>query len=312
MNESAGRRAEARPKLKSTRRRSWGIVLLTLGIGMLAAGLYQALTPALYEAAARVRAEEYTRAPDSVPGNPAHEPFFSPSQFEVLQSAAVLSNTVETLHLNRDWSGREAGGRTLDNPELVALLRQRLNLRRVPGTSLIEIRITSERPGEAARIANAVADAYHEYCLARDRQLVSNRLNAMEASFSEQQQKVWKAAAEVARRRRELGLPEDDSGTDGGASNVPPEKLLPLQRASNDLGRQQQALDELKTQMLTGNQDFPPNALPAEIVDRAEVSRHPVIPNRAWVTSLLLSAAVSSLAGLFLLGSGGKPRTPAR
>ena len=45
----------------------------------------------------------------------------------------------------------------------MALLRGRVDLRPVPNTSVIEIRSYSEKPDEAAKVANAIAEAYRDH-----------------------------------------------------------------------------------------------------------------------------------------------------
>ena len=58
-----------------------------------------------------------------------------------------------------------AGGDRLKTPETMLLLKGRIDLRPVRNTSLIEIRVYSEKAAEAANIANAVAEAYKKHRL---------------------------------------------------------------------------------------------------------------------------------------------------
>jgi uncharacterized protein involved in exopolysaccharide biosynthesis len=93
----------------------------------------------------------------------AEAPDFLRTQCEVMQSALVLGKVVERLDLNREYGKKFANGERLKTSESLGLLRGRLDLRPVPGSSIIEIRSYSGAPDEAAKVANAVAEAYREY-----------------------------------------------------------------------------------------------------------------------------------------------------
>jgi uncharacterized protein involved in exopolysaccharide biosynthesis len=71
-------------------------------------------------------------------------------------------------------------------------LKRRLAVRPVRNTEIIEICATGERPGEAAQIANAVAQAYSEYRAER--------------------RKLWEQAGlEALRKRAEEQVPDETS-----------------------------------------------------------------------------------------------------
>jgi capsular polysaccharide biosynthesis protein len=100
-------------------------------------------------------------APASVLGS--YDPYFIQTQFEVLQSQAILGKVIEDLDLNRVWGKKYAGGASLKTSETLGLLKTRLELRPVRNTSLIEIRAFSDEPAEAAKLANAVAETYRDW-----------------------------------------------------------------------------------------------------------------------------------------------------
>ncbi len=92
-----------------------------------------------------------------------YDPYFLQTQFEVMQSQAVLNRVIDELDLNQAWGRKYAGGYPLKTSEALTLLKARLDLRPVRNTSLIEIRVFSDNPSEAAQLANAIADSYREY-----------------------------------------------------------------------------------------------------------------------------------------------------
>ena len=92
-----------------------------------------------------------------------YDPYFLQTQLEVIQSQAVLDKVIEELDLNQAWGRKYADGSPLKTSETLALLKARLDLRPVRNTSLIEIRVFSDDPNEAAKLANSVADNYRQY-----------------------------------------------------------------------------------------------------------------------------------------------------
>ena len=89
-------------------------------------------------------------------GMGAYDPYFIQTEFEVIQSEMILDKVIDELDLNREWGKKYASGERLKTPETRQLLKGRIDLRPVRNTSLIEIRVFSEKPAEAKKIANAV------------------------------------------------------------------------------------------------------------------------------------------------------------
>jgi hypothetical protein len=73
----------------------------------------------------------------------------------------------------------------------------------VPNTSFIEIGVKSDKPEEAAQIANAVAEAYRDYRGEQRRELASRSIDAQIENLNKQQRKVAEAEREVARLKHE-------------------------------------------------------------------------------------------------------------
>jgi serine/threonine protein kinase len=91
-------------------------------------------------------------------GTGSYDPYRIQTELELMRSEKVLGGVIQALDLNRQWSWKYAGGRELTQAETLALLRGRLDLHAVRNTSVVEIRVTDDRPEEAAKIANKIAD----------------------------------------------------------------------------------------------------------------------------------------------------------
>jgi uncharacterized protein involved in exopolysaccharide biosynthesis len=89
------------------------------------------------------------------------------NEFELIQSDLILAKVIDSLGLVKKWS--KQGGRKLQMADALVMLKNRLELRPVRCTSLVEIRLTSENPEEAAEISNTVAEEYRNYRVTGDR-----------------------------------------------------------------------------------------------------------------------------------------------
>ena len=107
--------------------------------------------------------------PDSYSGTARIKPGWSvndhagQTEFEAIRSDLVLGKVIDDLDLNRAWGNKYIGGSPLKTSETLALLKARIDLRPLRGTSLIEIRAFSDNPAEAAELANAIAQSYRKY-----------------------------------------------------------------------------------------------------------------------------------------------------
>jgi len=79
-------------------------------------------------------------------GTISYDPYFIQTEFEMIQSDSILGKVVENLDLNNAWGKKYGGGTRLTTGEATSLLKNRLDLRPVRNTSLIEIRVFSENP----------------------------------------------------------------------------------------------------------------------------------------------------------------------
>src|ERR1039457_384792 len=89
----------------------------------------------------------------------AYDPYYLQTEFELIQSEVILGKVIDDLDLNKEWGKKYANGERLKTPETILLLKSRMDVRSVRNTTLIAITVYSEKADEAAKIANAVAEA---------------------------------------------------------------------------------------------------------------------------------------------------------
>ncbi len=150
----------------------------------------------------------------------SYDPYFIQTEFEVIQSEQVLGKVIDKLNLSSTWAKTGAQG-ALTRNETLQMLRQRLDLKRLPNSSLVEIGVKDSNPQEAAKLANAVAEAYRDQRLEHRKQLSDAGLQALKKSLDEQEQKVAAAQQEVDRLRLQMTNAPADAAPAKPATPVP-------------------------------------------------------------------------------------------
>jgi len=132
------------------------------------------------------------------PSMTSYDPYFVQTTFEVIQSDAVLGKAVDALKLDETWA-KYNGGEKLEKKSAIALLRKRLDLKPVRNSKLVEIGATSKNPEEAAKIANAVAEAYRNYRLDSRRQTTQQGIEVLGEQYDAEGKAILAAQAQVER-----------------------------------------------------------------------------------------------------------------
>src|SRR5882762_192810 len=113
-------------------------------------------------------------------GMGAYDPYFIQTEFEVIQSELILGKVIADMNLLDEWGRKYGAGGALRTNEAITILKSRIDLRPVRNTILIEIRVFSDKPKEAADLANAVAKAYKDYRLQERARLSTGGVEALE------------------------------------------------------------------------------------------------------------------------------------
>src|SRR5436309_2878249 len=142
------------------------VILAVFLLVVITATLVTFILPESFSSTARIKIERDQTDISGLSERPwagSYDPYFIQTEFEVIQSEVILGKVIQDLDLNKEWGKRFSNGETLKTPETIGLLRSRMNLRPVRNTGLIDIRVYSDRPEEAARLANAIAKAYKDH-----------------------------------------------------------------------------------------------------------------------------------------------------
>src|SRR5581483_9774 len=135
-----------------------------------------------------------------------YDPIFIQTEFQKMQSEVVLDRVICALDLNNKWGQKYGGGIPFKTEDTVQWLKNKMGLSVERNTKLIDIRVSSDDPNEAARLANAIAQAYQEYRLDRWRSntLVGSR--ALEDKYQQDEENIQAVQTNVNRLREELHI----------------------------------------------------------------------------------------------------------
>ncbi len=156
-----------------------------------------------------------------------YDPFFITTQFEIIQSKTILYKVIEKLDLNNRWA-RRLGLDSLRTDETFLLLKRRLKLSQTRNTSLIEITVYidgEENKGEAAEIANAIAEAYKDYRLETRLETTQKGLKALQDELKRVEDDVKEKERMVEKLRQELNVAEIDPLTGRSSGSLEDETL---------------------------------------------------------------------------------------
>lgn len=195
------------------------------------------ILPESFASTARIKVDAPVSGSTGQNGSPAgyngqYDPYFIQTEFEVIQSEVVLGQVIKSLDLNMDWGRKYGGGNKLKTSETLRVLKSRIDLRPVRNTRLIEVHVFSESPAEAAKIANAVAEAYRTHRQEQRWELTMSGVKALRNQFDEQDAKVRDAQAQVDKLRKELNLSATDTA---GNSATPTMEAEVVRRVQGEL-----------------------------------------------------------------------------
>ena len=156
-----------------------------------------------YQSTARIKVangdSDISPMPDKRDKGSAYDPYFVQTESEVIQSKAVLDKVIERLKLDEAWTGKYGEGRKLSRDETYTLLKAKLDLRSTKDTGLLEIAAKSDKPQEAADIANAVAEAYSDYRRNLQRQMQVGGIQILNEELAKKDTQIAEVQQELAR-----------------------------------------------------------------------------------------------------------------
>ena len=155
------------------------------------------------------------------PGSYApYDAYFMETEVKSIQSDAVLGKVVDTLKLDQAWS-KQDDGEKLSRKDAISLLKSRLDLQMDKNTKLIEIGAKSDKPDEAAKIANAVAEAYSQYRSEMHLQRMSDGIETLERDYKDEGKQIRTMQAELQQMQTPVSIAQANKPLTPPPANAP-------------------------------------------------------------------------------------------
>ncbi len=193
------------------------VIIAVFLLVVITATLVTFILPESFSSTARIKVERDKSDIEELAGSGAgvrfnpYDPYFIQTEFEIIQSETILEKVIDVMSLNEVWGKRYYDGTKLKTSETLPLVRRGLDLRPVRNTTLIDIRVFSENPKEAADLANQIALTYKQWRLDKGNELVKGGLKSLEDRAKEQDEKIEKAKKELAVLREKLQISDFDA-----------------------------------------------------------------------------------------------------
>ncbi len=185
------------------------IILAVTLLVVLTGTAYTLTLPRIFMAEARMNVRDDTLDVDVFTRQQvsSYNPFFMRTQFQIIQSKAVLDDVIRDLNLQEVW-GREmtSDGSRLSLQDTRRILMRSLRVEQHRDTTLIAVRVFRPDPDQAARIANHIAEVYRDYRLRAKRNEIRGGLDSLQNELDKQRELLEQAEERVETIRSEMGV----------------------------------------------------------------------------------------------------------
>jgi uncharacterized protein involved in exopolysaccharide biosynthesis len=218
------------------------------------------------------------KLPPSVADTGLEPADFDPSSFvsvDVLRSSEVLLPVIQSLDLKKAWAQRVFKSKEgqLSDADALAYMNKILKLDAVRGTNIIDIRVSSDVPKEAADIANEIAKRYK--------------------SLSDQDEKDRFLRGEAVLRDQIVQQQKAVDATKARMAAASPTQAATTPDSQSDLDQKQSVLNTLALRLKQIDASKNLQQSPVRIVSLAEV---PTRPDGSYGLLVILAAGLLSVA----------------
>lgn len=215
------------------------IVLAVAILVVLTGTVYTLMLPNIYAASARISVSE--DAPEINPFSAqsygsSYNPYFLRTQFEVLQSKPLLYEVINRLNLQVEWG---KGGEKLPRDVAYKILKNSISVFQQRDTSLIVISVKRDNPNEAAKIANELAEVYHDSRVDISLKDARAAIDKIAEALKDQRDRVDAAEQVVENLRSEL-----DIAVIGGEGSVDVDNIRLQQLEGDRLSAQREMVEK--------------------------------------------------------------------
>jgi len=221
---------------------------------LIACGVELFLAPNTYEAIVRIKVEKVMEI-DGLPVG--YDPYWIQDQFETIQSKVILFRVITNLNLTHIWAVRLKRSEPLRVEDAYDRLRNQIDVRQTRGAAVIQIKVGSVGPVEAAAIANEIANVYRAHRLEQRMEMAQHSIKNLEAELERRNRELTNKLAEVEALKA-------SSGTNGSQARDLDNLKLVTEKLSARL------IHEIQEEVESTQRPSP-----VDIIDLAEPPLHP-------------------------------------
>jgi capsular exopolysaccharide synthesis family protein len=176
--------------------------------------------PPRYASTVRISVEKDASDIGGINGQQAalgFDPYWVQTQFEKIQSKSILHQVITNLQLTKRWAEKTKDSE-LTQSLAFYLLKKDLTVSQSRNTSLIEIKVESDTPEEAAEIAQKIAEIYRESRLSTWREMSTEGLRKLQEEMDNHNKETTRLQAKLDEMRLDLNISDVEAeGSYGGS-----------------------------------------------------------------------------------------------
>ncbi len=153
------------------------------------------------------------------------DPYWIQTEFEKIQSKSILYPVITNLGLNKRWAEKYKEESDLKTDITYKILNNHIDVRQSRNTSLIEIRVMSDDPKEAAEIANEIANEYRKNRLEMRQEMSVRGIATYTNEYAKADAAVKARQKEADDLKIKLGISDYEVATGRDSSTLEPETL---------------------------------------------------------------------------------------
>jgi len=230
------------------------VILAVFLLVVITATVVTLMYPESFASTARIQVEQEKTdiASLSNSGNlgSGFDPYFLLTEFETIQSGAVLTGVIDAMDLKAKWGKKYNNGVPMNESDVEDMIKGRLDLRNIRNTKFIEIKAYSDSAQEAADLANQVARSYRDYRAKEFNDLKNHGILSLRQQLQDQDATIATLQSNVDFLRVSLNIPDSYANGSSAAPLMTADRLKELSslRVSKEAEYTQQAtmLDSLK------------------------------------------------------------------
>jgi succinoglycan biosynthesis transport protein ExoP len=230
------------------------IIITVFLLTAIIATLVTWILPEKYASMARIKIEpDLGNIPgmSGAPSSAGYDAYYIQTEFEIMQSEKVLGRVITKLNLNEEWGKKYNGGAPLKTDETMQILKGNMSLSPERNTKLIDITVYGDDKDEPAKLANAIAEAYHDYRVDILNSNTMQGITALEKQYQDDEQQIQAVQTNVDNLRKELKISDTDPNSIGPSPTLTQEQLqhyhsLMMESQMNYI-KHQETLNRLKS-----------------------------------------------------------------